>query len=366
MVHDGPASYSALPHGLLFDRRLSDAAVRLYAVLQAHWWQSGECFASHATLAEQMGVQERQIRRLIRELVGAGYVAERRRGHGQAKAYAPIQQDKNDRLNGSEMSAYEPPKRTKMTGQQDKNDRFKRTKMSARRRSTEEDTSGRKKTENVVPGVSGTAVVAGAARATVAAAGQKATKVAFSSLSEDARRVVDDWRSKQGKARPPTFNPTQAAYLEEAVTDLGVPRLLEANTWAAQNGVPEFVKAIRAARTKRQRDEDDGVSAPAPHVNGTLAKATPPTDEDRALWDRALEAMRPTITASNFAAYLAPLELAGRGEDGGLWLVVNPAAAEHTARFKHHISRALEDAGDRHATAVRFKARRSRGNDDAE
>lgn len=123
------ARYSALPHAVLFDKRLSAASVRLYAVLQSHWWKDGECYASHATLAEQMGVQERQIRRLIRELVAGEHITERPRGKGQAKAYAPVdtasQADKNDRLNGSEMSAFEYPKRTKMTGQQVKNVRFK-------------------------------------------------------------------------------------------------------------------------------------------------------------------------------------------------------------------------------------------------
>lgn len=84
-------SFSALPHAILFDNALSHGAIVLYAVLQSHWWQGGECRASHATLAAQLGVKERMLRYHLKALIDAGYVVERPRGKGQAKAYAPVE-----------------------------------------------------------------------------------------------------------------------------------------------------------------------------------------------------------------------------------------------------------------------------------
>jgi hypothetical protein len=319
-------------------------------------------------MAGEMGCSLSGIRRYLDELIAAGLIAERLAGTRRAKVYVriPIRQNRciEDSVNASWVTDCGPSNTSKPEVQYVKTDDSNTSETTYSYKKTPEE---KKKEENVVPELPGTVVVVGADRATAAAdEKQKSVKVAFGSLSDDARSVVDDWRSKQGKTRPPKLNPTQAAYLEDAVSDLGSDRLFEANTWAAQNGVPEFVKAIRAARTKRQRDEEDGPLPPAPHVNGSASTLTPATDDDRAIWGRALGVLGGVMTRTNVEAYLAPLEVAGRGEDGGLWLVVNPATAEHTAKFKHHISRALEDAGDRNPTAVCFKARKARGQPNGE
>jgi hypothetical protein len=62
---------------------------------------------------------------------------------------------------------------------------------------------------------------------------------------------------------------------------------------------------------------------------------------------------------ANFQTYVAPLEVAGRVETGGLCLIVPPGIAEGVARMRNHIHRALLDAGDPAPMAVAFKARRS-------
>lgn len=90
----------------------------------------------------------------------------------------------------------------------------------------------------------------------------------FSSLSPAAREVVDDWRRKQGRKKPPKINPALADRIETAVADLGVERLRESNTWAAENQIPEIIKAIRAAYSKRQRDEGEPVAVNG-HRNGS-------------------------------------------------------------------------------------------------
>lgn len=91
-----------------------------------------------------------------------------------------------------------------------------------------------------------------------ASATPPAGQIAFRDLSEGAREVLDDWRAKQGKRRPPKLTPALAKKLEEAVVDVGIDRLKDANTWAAERQVPEVIKAIRAAYTKRQREEQGG------------------------------------------------------------------------------------------------------------
>lgn len=83
-------SFSALPHEVIRDTRISRDARLLYAVLQMYWWQGGECWETHATLAADLGCGVRQLQRYLDELIEGGLITERRRGHGQQKAYAPV------------------------------------------------------------------------------------------------------------------------------------------------------------------------------------------------------------------------------------------------------------------------------------
>lgn len=153
MVKDdgGQARYSALPHAVLTDSRTQHGHIVAYAVLQMHWWQGGECWASHATLATEAKCSERQLRRYLRDLVSWGFITERMRGQGQAKAYAPSsgdsasQQDTGVRLNQTPVSASE-ANRTPVSEQADTDGRFNRTPVSDPKKKTPEDTSGRKKT----------------------------------------------------------------------------------------------------------------------------------------------------------------------------------------------------------------------------
>jgi DNA-binding transcriptional MocR family regulator len=80
--------FAQIPYTVLFDQRISRDARLLYAVLQSHWWKHGECLASHATLAAEIGVKERMVRSYLSELVRAGHVVKRRRGRGRSVAYS--------------------------------------------------------------------------------------------------------------------------------------------------------------------------------------------------------------------------------------------------------------------------------------
>lgn len=367
VVTDRAATYSALPHSIMRDTSLSRDARLLYAILQGHWWQGAESYASHAVMAEEMGCSLSGIRRYLDELIEAKLIAESLAGSRRAKVYTRLPIRQNDGIetvvNTSQTTYCGASNTSKPEIQYVKNDDSNTSKTGYSYKKTPV-----KKTleEKGVPELSVSGVVVGADRATTKTTTDQAEVLA--SLSAGAREVVDWHRQCHGKKRPAKLNPAQVSQLEEAVVDLGVARLRESVAYMAGLGAPEIVKAIRAARTKRQRDEDDGlpVAPSTPHVNGTASKLIPATDDDRAVWREAVERLGASLNRNNVEAYLAPLEVAGRGEDGGLWLVVNPATAEHTAKFKPHISRALEDAGDCNPTAVRFKARRPKGQTDAE
>lgn len=93
------------------------------------------------------------------------------------------------------------------------------------------------------------------------------SRVPLVELSDQSREVLDAWRLAQGLRAPPKLNPTQAAALEEAVADLGPERLKAACTWAAGEGITVLTKAIRGARTRRQREEQGTFAVAA--TNGT-------------------------------------------------------------------------------------------------
>jgi hypothetical protein len=123
------------------------------------------------------------------------------------------------------------------------------------------------------PDTSDVVVTGARARATTTAtAGASARK-----LTPDAQQFLQGWCAAQGKRRPPPLNPTQQTKLEAAVDDLGLPRLLESATWAAEHGVTDIAKCISAARTKRQRDEEpDDARATAVGPRGDNGRGTGP------------------------------------------------------------------------------------------
>ena len=59
---------------LLKDRRISDAAFRLFAVLKSYARHKDYCWPSHQTLAVDMGLQPRRVADLLKQLVAAGLV----------------------------------------------------------------------------------------------------------------------------------------------------------------------------------------------------------------------------------------------------------------------------------------------------
>lgn len=264
VIKDGAAPYSPLPHDILRDTDLSRDARLLYAILQSYWWQTGECFASHETLAADMACSTRMLRKYLDELIRAKKITERAAGARRAKLYAPcsigtvVPIEASNEKQGSDWDGVN---RNFSTGQSEKIDTANTSKSSDSYKKTPE-----KKTleEDLPP----TVVVAAAAAPTATI--DQAT--ILRGLSDGAREILDWHRQCHGRRQPAKLNPESARVLEEAVADLGVERLKESVRYMAGKipAVPELSKAIRAARTKRTQDEQGAASRPTtPHRNGS-------------------------------------------------------------------------------------------------
>lgn len=147
-VVDAP-KFSALPHEVLFNQSLSRDAVVLYAILQSHWWQGGECWASHAVLATEMRCGLRSLRTYLDELIAAGVITETASGNRRAKVYAPTS-------NTSKLADCKPSNRQKTTIQSAKNDTSNTSKLADSYKKTQK----KKTQEEDIPPIGGSAAVA--------------------------------------------------------------------------------------------------------------------------------------------------------------------------------------------------------------
>lgn len=154
------AGYSALPRAVLFDNDISAGARLFYAGLQTYWWKSGECFASHATLAADFAISERQVQRYLHELIAAGHITERHQGRGQAKAYAPAKHDTDVGLeapNTTDLSPLRPDEganTTDLSAQHDKSVAPNTTDLSAPYKKTPVKKNSPKEEPLDIPGAS--------------------------------------------------------------------------------------------------------------------------------------------------------------------------------------------------------------------
>lgn len=71
LMRDG---FAALPYSILKDTSLGVGARLAYGFLLMYAWQEGSCFAGQQTMAGDMGVSARQLRRYLKELQSANYI----------------------------------------------------------------------------------------------------------------------------------------------------------------------------------------------------------------------------------------------------------------------------------------------------
>lgn len=262
VVKDGPGRYSALPHDLLTDARAKHGHIVTYAVLQMHWWQGGECWASHATLAAEAKCSVRQLQRYLNDLVAWGFVASRRRGQGQAQAYSPGQHDTGVALNTTSASPSE-SNTTPVSEQRDTGVRFNTTPVSHRRRSTEEEPPEEEH--------SGRSVAAGAAPAPT-----EADPPIDSKPARKPRRARRDVASES--PAPPTIDLTDQSYetaakwgFDRAAVDFQLERFLSkarAKGWTYADWKAGFRTWLlnEVQYAKRDGRAPSGPKQPASHL----------------------------------------------------------------------------------------------------
>lgn len=90
IVHRSPTKrkgFAQIPHAVLTDPTLSDAAVRLYGVLLSYAFQAESFKCSQKKMATDAGKEERTVRRLLKELHDRGLVTPVRQGQRLVNIY---------------------------------------------------------------------------------------------------------------------------------------------------------------------------------------------------------------------------------------------------------------------------------------
>ena len=272
--------FAQIPRTLLENPGLSATAKLLYACVQSHANEEGVAWPSIERLAETTGWERKKVMRGLTELVAAGWLERHRRGRTEVNAYrvmyhqgtSPGELSTGRSLKKGELSTGRSLKGELSTGRSlhevPPRDFMKSHHGTSPGRNTPATTPavGICLPGEVPPGdpnVPGTYVPG---------------TTAVVAVSPEAREVIDHWRAAHGKRRPPRLNPRQLAALEEAIPDLGVARLKESADWSAEQGVVEFIKCVRAAYTKRLKDEErqdtprrNGHKPAAPVIGGEVA-----------------------------------------------------------------------------------------------
>ena len=78
---------SFVPNWLMEQPEVSPGAKLLYSRLAQHAGEKGQCYPGQDTLAGELAISERQVRRLLAELEGRGLIEEHRRGLNRTNVY---------------------------------------------------------------------------------------------------------------------------------------------------------------------------------------------------------------------------------------------------------------------------------------
>jgi hypothetical protein len=127
----------------------------------------------------------------------------------------------------------------------------------------------------------------------------------------------------------PTYQPTGP--------DQPTPPPLPPSPQAGKGGGAK-TRGRRGVRGEDRLDTQPGDAAAA------LPEVMPLTEEDRGVWDRALESLRPLLTPGNHEE-ISRVEPVGRAPDGGLRLR-SPPGNDRAHRLRTYLVRALLDVGD--------------------
>ena len=79
--------FTMVPNFLLKSKKLSTGDKMAFAMLLSYAWQNDYCFPGQARLAEDMGLDERSVRRHLKSLEATDLLTIKRRGLGKTNIY---------------------------------------------------------------------------------------------------------------------------------------------------------------------------------------------------------------------------------------------------------------------------------------
>ncbi len=79
--------FTQVPNFLLRSSKLSSGDKLAFAMLLSYAWQNDYCFPGQTLLGEDMGIEERNVRRHLKSLAENGLLNIRRRGQGKTNIY---------------------------------------------------------------------------------------------------------------------------------------------------------------------------------------------------------------------------------------------------------------------------------------
>lgn len=92
------SGFAAFPYLVMEDKRLSVGARLTYAFLLKYAWQEGSCFAGQATMAKEIGISDRHLRRFLTELKDHGYIKVERKDKRFNNTYIILDRKKPSKL----------------------------------------------------------------------------------------------------------------------------------------------------------------------------------------------------------------------------------------------------------------------------
>ena len=79
--------FTQVPNFLLKSKKLSSGDKMAFAMLLSYAWQNDFCFPGQLRLADDLGLDERSVRRHLKSLEAIGLLAIQRRGQGKTNMY---------------------------------------------------------------------------------------------------------------------------------------------------------------------------------------------------------------------------------------------------------------------------------------
>ena len=322
-------------HALTLDTRISDGALRLYLLLHRYAQQSGKAWPSLSTLAEDLGISVKSVKRRMRELINLGLIERKRQSFGGTtitflldprEKYAVAIGVKNDPSYGSNLT----PKEIIIEELREEEEEEKAEKVEKERA----DEIQQALTER---GIFET--VARQIAVAMASAGMTA---------EDATRIL-----------AATIRSIQSGMPrgEEEVLAMAVDRLQRGIWDAGERGRQTLWRARYSGDLSPPSPPD-----PPPEPRGSIPS---PGDDGGdgvdEIWDAVLQELRLELTRATFDTWLRPTRAVGR-EDGTLIVQVasEPARAWLESRLQKRVEQTLARVAGDESSKVQFVVKEER------